>query len=263
MFVIAAFVATEAFPAIKELGIVRFFMDEAWRPTSSDASGFLISPMLVGSLLVTAGAVLVAVPLGILSALFSQYYAPAWLAAAYRRIIELLGGIPSVVFGFWGLVVLVPVINWFEPPGQSLLAGILVLSLMVLPTVALTAESALRGIPRQYLDAAVATGLGRGARIVHVALPAARKGILAGVVLAASRAIGETMAVVMVCGNVVQIPDSLFTPVRTVTANIALEMGYAQATHRSALFVTGLALLILVAAMLLLVDVIRCRRAEG
>jgi len=258
VIVMACFVTKEAMPALQEFGVTRFFTDRAWRPASGvEQRGLLMVPMLVGSLLVMAGAVLIAGPLGILSALYSHFYAPVWLRRVYRRMIELLGGIPSVVFGFWGLVVLVPVINRIEPPGQSLLAGILVLSLMVLPTVALTAESALRTVPRDYFDAAAATGLGRAATVLHIALPAARGGILSGVMLAAARAIGETMAVVMVCGNIVQVPESLFSPIRTVTANIALEMGYAQADHRSALFVTGLALLILVGMLLLFADLLR------
>jgi phosphate transport system permease protein len=207
------------------------------------------------------GAVVIAGPVGVCSALFSQFYAPVWLRSCFRRIVALLNGIPSVVFGFWGLVVLVPLINQIQTPGQSLIAGILVLSLMVLPTIVLTADAALQSVPPRYLDAAAATGLGRSAVILNIALPSARDGILAGLVLAAARAIGETMAVVMVCGNIVQVPDSIFSPVRTITANIALEMGYAQAEHRSAMFVTGLALLMLVALLLLLTGSIRFRRA--
>ena len=241
----------EAWPALTALGISRFFTDSAWRPTAGSDASYGAGAMLAGSLLVTVGAVVVAGVPGILSALFIQFYAPRSVAVIYRRIIELLAGIPSVVFGFWGLVVLVPVINRLSPPGQSLLAGVLVLSLMILPTIAVTAESSLRSVPRSYGIAATALGMGRWATIWHITLPVARRGIAAGFLLAAARAVGETMAVVMVCGNIIQVPDSPFAPVRTVTANIAMEMGDAQAEHRSALFVTGLMLMLLVAALLI------------
>ena len=249
--VILAFVMREAWPALTALGISRFFTDSAWRPTAGSDASYGAGAMLAGSLLVTVGAVVVAGVPGILSALFIQFYAPRSVAVIYRRIIELLAGIPSVVFGFWGLVVLVPVINRLSPPGQSLLAGVLVLSLMILPTIAVTAESSLRSVPRSYGIAATALGMGRWATIWHITLPVARRGIAVGFLLAAARAVGETMAVVMVCGNIIQVPDSPFAPVRTVTANIAMEMGDAQAEHRSALFVTALMLMLLVAALLI------------
>jgi phosphate transport system permease protein len=248
---ILVFVMREATPALTRLGIGRFFTDPDWRPTDDNEASYGVGAMLVGSLLVTAGAVVVAGVPGVLSALFIRYYAPRSVAIVYRRIIELLAGIPSVVFGFWGLVVLVPIINRLAPPGQSLLAGILVLSLMILPTIAVTAESALRSVPRAYSNAAAALGMGRWATIWNITLPGARRGIASGFLLAAARAIGETMAVVMVCGNIIQVPNSPFDPVRTVTANIAMEMGDAQAEHRSALFVTGLVLMLLVAALLI------------
>lgn len=247
---IVVFVMREASSAVSEIGIRRFFTDAAWRPASETEPLFGIVPMLAGSLLVTFGAVIVSGVPGILSALFICFYSPPWLASIYRRTIELLAGIPSVVFGFWGLVVLVPVINRWHPPGQSLLAGILILSLMILPTVALTSEAAMRSVPHSYSLAASALGLGRWALIWNITLPAARRGIVAGFLLSAARAIGETMAVVMVCGNIVQIPSSVFDPIRTVTANIAMEMGDAQAEHRSALFLTGAVLMIVVACFL-------------
>ncbi|NQV28826.1 MAG: phosphate ABC transporter permease subunit PstC [Rhodopirellula sp.] len=250
VLVILMFVASEATPALTRPGIGRFFTDTSWRPSSSDNAAYGIGALLVGSLLVTSGAVAVAGIPGVLSALFVRFYAPRIIAVVYRRIIELLAGIPSVVFGFWGLVVLVPIINRIAPPGQSLLAGILVLALMILPTIAVTSEVALRSVPKSYGDAAAALGMGRWATIWKISLPVAARGIAAGFLLAAARAIGETMAVVMVCGNIIQVPDSLFAPVRTVTANIAMEMGEAQAEHRSALFVTGLVLMLLVAALL-------------
>ncbi|MGR9013784.1 MAG: phosphate ABC transporter permease subunit PstC, partial [Gammaproteobacteria bacterium] len=204
---------------------------------------YKLTPMLSATLYSTLGAVLLATPLGIASALFSRYYAPPFLADCYRRLIELLAGIPSVVYGFWGLITLAPLIGGLHPPGVSLLTGILVLTLMILPTVALTADAAMAAVPAAYLRGAAALGLSHWGMVSGVALPAARVGIVAGIILATGRAIGETMAVLMVAGNVVQQPDSLFDSVRTLTANIALEMAYATGDHRAALFVSGLALM--------------------
>ncbi len=261
---IAAFLALESLPGLRRVGLGRFFSDPSWHPAPAAVDGaFNLLPMLWGTLAATAGAVLLAAPLGVLSAVFSRHVAPPVLGRTYRRLIELLAGIPSVVYGFWGLVVLVPLIARLEPPGASLLAGILVLALMILPTVALTADAALEAVPRRYLRGAAALGLGRWATLAGVALPAARSGIATGVLLATGRALGETMAVLMVCGNVVQVPDSFFAPVRTLTANIALEMAYATGDHRSALFVTGLLLLILVSALVWLAEAILRRPQAG
>ncbi len=248
---IAAFLIRESWPALQEVGIGRFVLDPSWHPAAEPGTGtFNLLPMVWGTLWATAGAVLLATPLGVLSALFVHHYSVRPVARLYRRMIELLAGIPSVVYGFWGLVVLVPLIRALHPPGPSLLAGILILTLMILPTIALMADAALAAVPAAQLRAAAALGLSRGRTVVGVVLPAARSGLLTGVVLGTGRAIGETMAVLMVCGNVVQTPDSLFAPVRTLAANIALEMAYAQGDHRSALFVSGLVLLALIAALI-------------
>jgi phosphate transport system permease protein len=185
-------------------------------------------------------------PIGLCSALFGHWYAPPLLAAGYTRFIELLAGIPSVVYGFWGLVVVVPLINHWHPPGASTLSGILILAMMILPTTSLLTQASLAQIPAEYLRGAAALGLGRWATLRRVMLPAAKSGLWTAGLLATGRALGETMAVLMVCGNVVQIPSSVFDPVRTLTANIALEMAYAVDVHRSALFVSGLLLLLMV-----------------
>lgn len=240
---IVAFVARDSWPALRDIGIVRFLSDD-WSPTGADP-GFGIMPMLVATLVTSAGAITLATPLGIASAVFAHFYAPRGLAVLLRRVMELLAGIPSVVYGLWGLVVLVPLLLRFAPPGQSLLAGTLVLTVMILPTVALMADVALAAVPAPTLQAAHALALPRHAIALKVAVPAARSGIVTGIVLAAGRAVGETMAVLMVCGNVVKLPTSAFDPVRTLTANIALEMGYALADHRAALFVSGLCLLLM------------------
>lgn len=252
---IAGFLVVESVPALRTVGLARFLGDPSWHPAKGAAQGtFGMTAMLTGTLAATVGAMLLATPLGWASAIFVQGYAPPGLARYYRRLVELLAGIPSVVYGFWGLVVLVPLIRRIEPPGPSLLAGVLILALMILPTVALTADAALRGVESHHLRSAAALGLTRGATLVHVVFPAARAGLLGGVLLAAMRALGETMAILMVCGNIVQTPNSLFDPIRTLTANIALEMAYAVGDHRAALFVSGLALTAMVTVLVLLAE---------
>jgi phosphate transport system permease protein len=243
VLLIAFFLVKESAPLLAHTGGTPFFLDNGWHPTEG---AYGLSPMLAATLAAAVGAVLLATPLGIASALFSRFYAPPRLARAYRSLVALLAGIPSVVYGLWGLTVLVPLIAKLQPPGASLLAGVLVLSLMILPTIALIADASLAAVPASFLRGAAALGLSREATIVAIALPAARTGIGAGILLAAARALGETMAVLMVAGNVVQVPSSLFDPVRTLTANIALEMAYATGDHRAALFVSGLALMALV-----------------
>ena len=243
VLLILLFLLKESLPILQHVALSRFVSDASWHPLQGL---YGLTPMLAATLSATLGAVLLAAPLGIASALFSRYYAPPLLAACYRRLIELLAGIPSVVYGFWGLTTLAPLIGRLHPPGVSLLTSMLVLALMILPTVALTVDAALAAVPVAYLRSAAALGLSRWSLIGGVALPVARPGIVAGILLAAGRAIGETMAVLMVTGNVVQLPRNLFDPVRTLTANIALEMAYATGDHRAALFVSGLALMLLV-----------------
>jgi phosphate transport system permease protein len=246
VILILIFLFKEAFPVLQDVGIVSFFTDPSWNP-SEDLYELL--PMLWGSLLVMIGSVSIATPLGIISAIFCQYYAPRHIARVYRLLLKLLAGIPSVVYGFWGLVVLVPIINRLQPPGTSLLAGIAILTLMILPTIALTAEASFANVPSEYLLGAASLGLSPWRTIWGVVIPTAKTGLITGIILETGRAIGETMAVLMVCGNVVQIPRSLFDPMRTLTANIALEMAYALGNHRAALFVSGL---VLMAAIIIL-----------
>ena len=248
-------------PALRAVGPLRFLADPSWNPAQG---AYNLAPMLAGTLAVTAGAVLLATPLAVVSAVFGRFYVRGTLARSHRRILETLAGIPSVVFGLWGLMVLVPAIARIGPPGQSLLAGILVLALMILPTIALVSDAALGSVPEEPLRGAAAVGLSRWAIVRSISLPAARSGIGVGVLLGAGRALGETMAVVMVMGNVVQVPDSFLAPARTLTANIALEMAYATDTHRSALFVSGLVLALLTIGLVITVDRIGARlRSDG
>jgi len=261
---IAVFLVIEAIPALRSVGIWRFFSDPSWHPAGgAEAGRFNLAPMMIGTLAATTGAVLLATPLGLASAVFCRFYAPKSVGLIYRRMVELLAGIPSVVYGFWGLIVLAPLIRQWHPPGQSLLAGVLILTVMILPTVALLSESALRSVPRAQLQGATALGLSRHAIVFGVACRAAKGGIFAAILLATGRAIGETMAVLMVAGNVVRVPGSVFDPVRTLTANIALELGYALDHHRSALFVSGLMLMAIIVVLVGIAEWIKGRDAHG
>ena len=248
---ITVFLFSESTEFVLRTGVLSFFTDTSWHPTSGE---YNMTPMLAGTLLAALGAVMLATPLGVLSAVFCHFYAPWPVAALYIRTIELLAGIPSVVYGFWGLVVLVPLISRLHPPGSSLIAGVLILAIMILPTIALLTYATLKSIPDTYLKGATALGLPRYATLRHVVLPIIKSGLFSAVLLGVCRAIGETMAILMVSGNIVQLPSSVFDPIRTLTANIALEMAYATDDHRSALFVSGLLLMVLVTMLIVLAD---------
>jgi len=249
LLLVVLFLVREAWPVLGQGGWRKFFLDDAWYPLEGR---FGLSPMIWATLAASVGAVLIAAPLGVVSAVFGHFYAGPAVKKLYSMMMALLAGIPSVVYGLWGLTVLVPLIARFEPPGASLLAAIVVLSLMILPTVALTSASALESVPQSLMRGAAALGMTRKGQILGVAVPAARVGIVGGILLALARALGETMAVLMVAGNVVQTPHSIFEPVRVLTANIALEMAYATGTHRAGLFASAL---LLTALVLLLASV--------
>lgn len=249
VLLILVFVTREAMPAFLTPGIGRMLQDDRWLPGSERSPQFSVVAMLVGSLFVTFGSLILAAPWGLLIAVYGRFFARPWIARWNRRMLELLAGIPSVVIGFWGLTVLVPWIHQIHAPGQSMLAACLVLTLMILPTIALTADAALAAVPREDLLGASALGLGCWATVTGVALPAARSGIAGGMGLAMARAVGETMAVVMVCGNIPQIPRSIFDPIRPATATIALEMGYATTSHRAVLFAVAFLLIVAIAGV--------------
>jgi len=240
---ILLFLLGEAWPVLADNGWLKLFVDDGWFPLEGR---FGLAPMVWATLAVSVGALLLALPFGLSSAIFERYYATARIAKLYRMMIALLAGIPSVVYGLWGLTVLVPLIARWQPPGASVLAAILVLTLMILPTVALASSAAFASVPDALLRGAAALGMTRKSQIIGVAIPAARGGIFGGALLGLARAMGETMAVLMVAGNVVQNPSGLFEPVRVLTANIALEMAYATGTHRAGLFASGLLLVLLV-----------------
>lgn len=258
---IVAYLLFGSLPALRAIGPLRFLTDPSWNPVHG---AYHIVPMLVGTMVVTVGAVLLAAPLAVASAVFGRFYARGILSRVHRRMLETFAGIPSVVYGLWGLMVLVPAIARVGPPGQSVLAGVLVLALMILPTIALVGDAALGAVPESHLRGAAAAGLSRWAIVRSIALPVARSGIVTGILLGTGRALGETMAVVMVTGNVVQVPGSVLDPVRTLTANIALEMAYATDAHRSALFVSGLVLALLTIGLVATIDRIEgSERSDG
>lgn len=248
---VLAFLVRESWPALWSLGLSRFFTDASWHPLSGE---FQLTPMIVATLLTSLGAICLAVPFGVASAVFVCFYAPPAVAAWHRRLVELLAGIPSVVFGLWGLTVVAPLVSRLGGSGQNVLTATLVLALMVLPTVAVFADAALRSVSRESIEGAAALGLERFAIVWNIALPGARRGTVSGAVLALTRALGETMAVLMLAGNIPAVPTSPLSPVRTLNANIALELGYASTTHRSILFVSGVLLLAVVASLVLLVS---------
>lgn len=249
---ITIFIFASGLPAIVEIGFFDFVFGAKWKP-SADIYG--IFPMIIGSFAATGGAILIGVPMGIFTAIFMSEIAPDYLSRLIRPAIELLAGIPSVVYGFWGLVVLVPLIDkLWGGGGNSLLAAIVILTIMILPTIVNVSEAALRAVPKTYGQGSLALGASKVETIFRVKLPAAKSGILAAVVLGIGRAIGETMAVILVAGNTPQIPGALTDRIRTMTANIAMEMGYAFGIHQEALFATGVVLFIFIMALNLILN---------
>lgn len=241
---IALFVVIQGTPIIVREGLIPFLFGHRWAPTKG---AFGIFPMIVGSVWVTVGALLIAGPLGVACAVFLVEIAPRKVADFVRPAIQLLAGIPSVVYGFVGIIVLVPLIReTLGGPGLSILAAAIILGTMVLPTVISIAQDALEAVPRSYKEGALALGLTHWQAITRVILPAARSGIAAALVLGMGRAIGETMAVIMVVGNATKLPQSPLDPARTLTSNIALEMAYASGDHREALFATGVVLFVFI-----------------
>ena len=241
---ITLFIVIQGAPVIGKVGLFRFIFGMTWAPGQGE---FGIFPMIVGTLAVTLGAMVLGVPIGICSAIFLAEFAPAPVRNMFRPAIQLLAGIPSVVYGFWGLIFIVPLIrDNLGGPGLSILAGSIVLAIMILPTVISITEVSIIALPRTYKEGALALGMSHWQAIYSVQLPAAKSGIVAAVILGTGRAIGETMAVIMVLGNAPALPRSILDPVRTLTTNIGIEMGYATGDHRQALFATGIVLFIII-----------------
>jgi phosphate transport system permease protein len=256
---ITFFIFREGAPLVVKAGPANFFSG-AWHPTSGQ---YGIAFMIAGSVVVTAGALALGVPLGLACAIVLAEMAPARARRTLKPAVELLAGIPSVVYGFMGIVVVLPWIRrHLGGPGASGLAGAVILGVMILPTIIAVSLDALQAVPRAIRDGSIALGATQWQTIRRVVLPSARSGIVAAVILAMGRAVGETMAVVMVAGNAVQLPRTPLDPVRTLTANLALEMGYASGDHRSALFATGVVLFLIILALNATAGLARGRRAR-
>ena len=241
---ICVYLFASGVPAIGEIGVTDFLFGTKWKPSSGY---YGIFPMIIGSILVTGIAVVIGVPIGILCAVFMSHYCPEKLYRFVKPAINLLAGIPSIVYGFFGLVVIVPIMKeLFGGSGKSLLTAGILLGIMILPTVIKTTESSLNAVPKSYYEGALALGATHERSVFFASLPAAKSGILAATILGVGRAIGETMAVILVAGNQTVIPKSITSGIRTLTSNIVMEMGYAGGLHREALIATGVVLFVFI-----------------
>ena len=260
---ICVFLFANGLPAIREIGALNFLTGQMWRP-GNDIYGIL--PMILGSVYITAGAIVVGVPVGLLTAIFMAFYCPKRLYGFLKPCTELLAGIPSIVYGFFGMVVIVPMIREIaklfggDISGSSILAAALLLGIMILPTIIGVSEAALRAVPDSYYEGAVAMGATHERAIFSVMLPAAKSGVLAGIILGIGRAIGETMAVIMVAGNQPRVTGNVLEGIRTMTANIVMEMGYASGLHREALIATGVVLFVFILLINLAFSVLKRRK---
>lgn len=259
VLMICIFLFTSGVPAMKEIGFTDFLLGDSWKPGQGL---YGIFPMIIGSIYVTAGAIIVGVPTGVLCAVYMAKYCPPAIYRFMKPGIDLLAGIPSIVYGFFGLMGIVPFIQeHIGGSGKSLMAASILLGIMILPTIIGVAESNIRAVPDQYYEGALALGASKERSIFRTVLPAAKMGILTGIVLGIGRAIGETMAVVMICGNQAIMPAGITNGVRTLTANIVLEMGYAAGLHRDALIATAVVLFVFVLIINIALSCIR-RRAD-
>lgn len=241
---ICFFLFANGLPTIGKIGVSDFLLGQKWRP-NNDIYGIL--PMIMGSLYVTLGACITGVPIGILTAIFMARFCPVSIYKYLKPAVELLAGIPSVIYGFFGLVVMVPFIrDNFGGTGSSMLTASLLLGMMILPTLISVAEAALRAVPDSYYEGALALGAGHVRSVFFTVVPAAKSGIMAAIILGVGRAIGETMAVIMVAGNQARMPQGFLEGVRTMTTNIVIEMGYAADLHRDALIATAVVLFIFI-----------------
>jgi phosphate transport system permease protein len=257
VLLICLFLFANGIPAIQKIGVADFLFGTKWKP-GNDLYG--IFPMILGSFYVTTGAVIVGVPVGLMTAVFLSKFCPEWLHKILKPAIDLLAGIPSVVYGFFGLMVIVPAVrNVFGGNGSSILTASILLGMMILPTIISVSESALNAVPQSFYEGSRALGATHERSVFKTMLPAAKSGIMAGIILGIGRAIGETMAVIMVAGNQARIPDSILKGIRTLTANIVIEMGYATDLHREALIATGVVLFVFILLINLTFNLVKKR----
>ncbi len=258
--IITIFIFSEGTPIMFRYGFKKFLFGLDWYPTEKS---FGLLPMIAGSIIVTSGALVLGVPFGLACAVFLTEFSSKRLRRVIKPVIELLAGIPSVVYGFMGVVILVPFIReTLGGPGLSVLAASVILGIMILPTIISISIDSLLAVPPTYREGSIAMGATRWQTVKMVLFPAARSGIIASIILGMGRAIGETMAVIMIAGNAIGIPNSPLAPVRTLTSNIALEMGYASGEHREALFATGVILFVIIMILNTIANVTSARRIK-
>jgi phosphate ABC transporter permease protein PstC len=258
LLLITIFIFREGFPIVIKSGIQDFLFSSKWAPTKGH---FGILSMIISSISVTIGAMVIGVPLSLACAITLAEFSPPRLMTFLKPTIELLAGIPSVVYGFLGVILLVPLIrDYLGGPGLSLLAASIILSIMILPTITSISIDAIQAVPLLYKEGALAMGATHWQAIRYVLLPAARSGVVTAIILGMARAIGETMAVIMVAGNALKIPTSILDPVRTLTSNIALEMGYSAGEHRQALFAAGIVLFVFIMALNIIANLVMKRK---
>lgn len=256
VLLICFFIFKGAYPAIAEIGIWDFISKGVWKP-NDDPQVFGIFNMIIGSLYVTGIAILIGVPIGVFSSVYMAKYCPKKLYNVLSQAVSLLAGIPSIIYGFFGMMMIVPFIQEnFSGNGNSVLAASIVLGIMILPTIIKVSETSIRAVPKSYFEGSLALGATKEESIFFVLIPAAKSGIITGIILGIGRAIGETMAVVMVAGNSNIIPDSIFKSVRTLTSNIVLEMGYASGLHYDAIIATGAVLFVFILILNILLNLI-------
>lgn len=252
ILLIIAFVFREGFPIFQQYGFLNFIFGMDWAPSDGQYGVFT---MIIGTLSITILALIMAVPLSLLCAVFMAEIAPTTMRRILKPVIETLAGIPSVVYGFFGLIILVPIIRvQFGGTGFAMLTASIILTVMIMPTIISVSEDALRSVPLEYKEASLALGATQWQTIKNVIFPAALPGVITGIILGMGRAVGETLAVIMVAGNVTQIPHSILDPVRALTSNIALEMGYATGLHYNALFGTAVVLFIMIMILLVIAN---------
>ncbi len=258
VLLITIFLFGNGFPAMHEIGIGKFLFGKIWRPNSNE---FGIFPMIIGSLYVTAIAILIGVPIGVFSAIYLSYFCPKHVYKIVKPAMELLAGIPSIVYGLFGLVVIVPLGQRLFPgtSGKSVLTASVILGIMILPTIITVSESSIRSVSESIYHGALALGCTKESAVLRAVVPAASSGVVSAIILGVGRAIGETMAVIMVAGNQPVIPTSILKGVRTMTANIVLEMGYAADLHRGALIATAVVLFVFILIINLSFSILRRR----
>ena len=258
---ICVFLFRSGVPAIGQIGVSEFLLGREWSPADAPPS-FGIFPMILGSLYITAGALLLGAPVGILTAVFMARFCPVRIYKIIKPCVDLLAGIPSIVYGFFGMVVIVPNIRLvFNVNGSSILAASLLLGIMILPTIISISETSINAVPESYYEGSLALGASHERSVFFAVVPAAKSGILAAIILGLGRAVGETMAVIMVAGNQARMPDGILRGIRTLTANIVLEMGYAADLHREALIATGVVLFVFIMIINLSFSILKRRGA--